>query len=94
MNRKSEVSLSLSLLGRALWISGDAYLEEGVSLTWMCLHGEAPLMLWLSQPVRKGRLKRNAKANGVDCLGYEVRQKMMTLRRSLHTPKVVSIILV
>jgi hypothetical protein len=40
MNRKSEVSLSLSLLGRALWISGDAYLEEGVSLTWMCLHGE------------------------------------------------------
>jgi hypothetical protein len=54
MNRKSEVSFSLSLLGRALWINGDIYPDDGMSLTWMCLHGEAPLYL-MAVPVGERR---------------------------------------
>jgi hypothetical protein len=49
MNRKSEVSLSLSLLDRTLWISDNLYLDEGVSLTWTCLHGEVPLYVMAVQ---------------------------------------------
>lgn len=48
IHRKYEVLLSslgitLSLLGATAWIRVDIYLDQSLSLAWMCVYEQAPL---------------------------------------------------
>lgn len=51
-----------SFLPGAICVTGDIYLNEGLSLTWVCLHGKAPLYVITVSVGEKGSDEVNAKA--------------------------------